>query len=86
MKLVFPNRQSAIIANKRELEEYFSIGLKKSPNLRFTPVDYFFKDHKVILEYFGTPDNKIRMEKFEFNTVGLITKSDVYYGIETQLA
>jgi hypothetical protein len=85
VKLVFPGRQFAIITNKRELEVYFSTGLKKSPNLGFTPVDYFVQDQKVILQYFGIPDSKIRMEKFEFNAVRLIAKSDVYYGVETQI-
>jgi len=88
VKLVFPDRQIAKITNKRELEEYFSRGLKAFQNLHFTPVDYFLKKQKVILEYLGTPDNKIQwsvMEKFEFNTVGLIIKSNVYYGAESQI-
>ena len=87
-KLVFPDRPSAIITNKRELEEYFSQGLKAFPNLHFTPTEYFLKDQKVILEYLGTPNNTIQwsvMEKFEFNTAGLIAKSTVYYGAESQI-
>jgi len=89
VKSVIPDRQSATITSKRELEEYFSHGLKKFPNLHFTPLDYFLKDGKVTLEYLGTPDNKIQwsvMEKFEFNTVGLIVKSNVYYGVEAQIS
>jgi hypothetical protein len=88
VNMVFPDRQSATIVNKRELEGYFSHGLKKFPNLHFTPLDYFLKDDKVTLEYLGTPDNKIQwsvMEKFEFNTRGLIAKSNVYYGVEAQI-
>jgi hypothetical protein len=46
------------------------------------------KDDKVTLEYLGAPDNKVRwsvIEKFEFNTIGLIAKSNVYYGVEAQI-
>jgi len=85
VKLVYPNRMSAMITNKKDLEEYFSLGLKDFPNLHFVPVEYFLKDHIGIFEYKGTPDNKIYwsvMEKFEFNNDGLIEKSSVYYGTE----
>ena len=85
VKLVYPNRSSTTITNKRDLEEYFSLGLKKFPNLQFVPLEYFLKDHILIFEYNGIPDNEIYwsvMEKFEFNEVGLIEKSSVYYGIE----
>jgi SnoaL-like domain len=85
VKLVYPNRSSTRITNKTDLEEYFSLGLKKFPNLQFVPLEYFLKDHILIFEYKGTPDNKIYwsvMEKFEFNEDGLIEKSSVYYGIE----
>jgi hypothetical protein len=88
VKVVFPDRPSATISDKRELGEYFSRGLKKFPNLHFTPVDFFLKDQIVILEYLGTRDNKIRwsvMEKFEFNTIGLVAKSNVYYGVESKV-
>jgi hypothetical protein len=74
-----------MITNKKDLEEYFSLGLKEFPNLHFIPVEYFLKDNIVILEYKGTPDNKIYwsvMEKFEFNKDGLIEKSSVCYGTE----
>jgi len=87
VNLVYPDRTSVIITNKTELEEYFSLGLKKYPNLYFVPVDYFFKNHKVIYEYHGMPDNKVQcsvIEKFEFNREGLISNSEVYYGVEEQ--
>jgi hypothetical protein len=42
VKLLYPNRTSATITNKKDLEEYFCSGLKKFPMLHFTPIDYFF--------------------------------------------
>lgn len=83
--LLYPDRTSARISSKRDLEEYFSLGLKKLLRLHFIPCGYFLKDRKVIIEYCGTPVNKIQwsvIEEFEFNDDGLIAKSSVYYGAE----
>jgi hypothetical protein len=85
--LLYPDLTSARISNKRDLEEYFSLGLKRFPRLHFTPRDYFLKDRKVIIEYYGTPDNKTQwsvIQEFDFNDDGLIEKSSVYYGAEDQ--
>jgi len=85
VKSVYPNRTSATITNKKDLKEYFCLGLKKFPILHFTPKDYFLKNHKVIFEYSAIPNNKIQwsvIEKFEFNNDRLIEKSSVYYGKE----
>jgi hypothetical protein len=85
VKLVNPDRQSATITNKTELKKYFSLGLKKYPNLHFIPVDYLSKNRKVIFEYYWIPDTIAKwtvIEKFEFNNEGLIAKSEVYYGAE----
>ena len=35
VKLLYPNRTSATITNKKDLEEYFSLGLKKFPMFEF---------------------------------------------------
>jgi hypothetical protein len=85
VKIVYSDRTSATITNKKDLEEYFCSGLKKFPMLQFTLVDYFLKNQKVIFEYNATLDNKIQwsvIEKFEFNNERLIEKSSVYYGKE----
>jgi hypothetical protein len=74
IKLVYSDRTTNIITNKKDLEEYFSLGLKKFSNLHFTPIDFAVKENHIILEYYGIPDNKIKWfvtEKFEFKE-GLI--------------
>ncbi|MDP9290089.1 MAG: hypothetical protein M3P08_18105 [Thermoproteota archaeon] len=38
VKLVYPNRMSAMITNKKDLEEYFSLGLKAKSTLRSSRV------------------------------------------------
>lgn len=84
IKSVCPDKISNLITSKKDLEEYFSLGLKKFSNLHFTPIDFVVKENRIILEYYSTPDNKIKwhvMEKFEIND-GLITKSSAYYCIE----
>jgi SnoaL-like domain len=84
IKVVYPDRTTAVINNKKDLQEYFSLGLKKFSNLHFTPIDFVVKENCIILEYYGTSDNKIKwsvIEKFEFKD-GLIVKSSVFYGIE----
>ena len=88
IKSVYPNRTSSIITNKKDLEEYFCAGLKKFPMLYFTPIDYFLKNQKVILEYDATPDNEIQwsvIEKFKFDNNALIERSSVYYGKEDSI-
>lgn len=86
IKSVYPNRDSTTITNKKDLEGYFSSGLKKFPMLQFMPIDYFLKNHKVVvLEYNATPDKKIQwpvIEKFTFDDDALIEKSTAYYGAE----
>jgi SnoaL-like domain len=83
IKLVYPNKTSSTITNKKDLDEYFYAGLKRFPMLHFTPIDYFLKNQKLLFEYIATPDNKTQwsvIEKFEFDNDGLIERSDVYYG------
>jgi hypothetical protein len=84
IRAVFPDRTDAKITNKQDLENYFSLALKKFPDLHFTPIDFIIKGNQIILEYHGIPDGKTRwsvIEKHELKD-GLIAKSDVYYGVE----
>ena len=87
VKLVYRGRSSTTLTNKAELKEYFSLGLKKYPNIHFIPVEYFLKNQTIIFEYYCRPDGKIQwslFEKFDLNDQGLISKSEVYYGAEEQ--
>ncbi len=85
IKVVFPDRTSSKVSNKKELEEYWSKALKDNfPILKFTPKEVMIQDNKVFLEYYAMLDGKHRtsvLEKFEFQD-GLITKSNVYYGAD----
>jgi hypothetical protein len=87
VKLVYPGRSSATITNKTELKEFFSLALKKYPNIHFIPVEYFLKNKTIVFEYYCRPDNEIQwsvFEKFDLNAEGLISNSEVYYGAEEQ--
>ena len=82
---IYPNLTTAQITSRVDLEKYFSLGLKKYPNLHFTPLGYLLRDQIVVLEYNVTPENNTHwsvMEKFEFDKQGLINKSSAFYGVE----
>jgi hypothetical protein len=44
IKIVYPDRTTAVITNKKDLQEYFSLGLKKFSSLHFTPIDLVIKE------------------------------------------
>src|SRR5215210_1617466 len=59
IKSVYPARTTNIITNKKDLEEYFSLGLKKFSNLHFTPIDFAVKENHIILEYYRPQTTKL---------------------------
>ena len=74
----------AMISNKQDLQRYFSIGLAKFPNLRFTPITLLTHQNMVLLEYVCEPYENVKwhvIEKFEFEGE-LIARSSVFYGPE----
>ena len=85
IKKLLSDYKSNTINNKNDLKIYFSIGLKKFPNLKFEPVDFVIKDNIIILEYIAYLNDLIKwsvLEKFELDENGKVMKSSVYYGIE----
>ena len=84
IKIVYPDKTNATIYNRKDLEEYFSLGLKRFSDLQFTPIDFIVKGNNILLEYYGLPDNKIKwsvIEKFELKDE-LIVKSSAFYGVD----
>ena len=82
VKVVFPDRKSSKITNKRDLEDYWARALDKFPNLHFTSKETMFQKKVCVFEYYASMDGKSKtsvMEKFEFQD-GLIIKSSVFYG------
>jgi hypothetical protein len=82
IKVVFPNRNSSKITNKRDLEDYWTRALDNFPYLRFTPKETMFQNKTCVFEYYAALDGKSKtsvIEKFEFQD-GLIIKSSVFYG------
>jgi hypothetical protein len=85
IKKLFSDYKTNIIKDKDNLKRYFSIGLKKFPNLIFEPINFVTKDNIIILEYLAYPKDQVKwnvLEKFEFDEGGKVIKSSVYYGIE----
>lgn len=85
VKIVFPDRNSSQLSNKKELEEYWTLALKeKYPNLKFEAKEVIVHDNVVVLEYFASLNGIDRtrvMEKFEFKD-NKIVRSSVFYGAE----
>ena len=65
VKIVFPDKTNATIYNRKDLEAYFSLGLKRFSELHFTPIDFIVKGNNILLEYHGLPDNKIKLSVIE---------------------
>lgn len=89
IKIVFPDRNISKIKTKKDLEGYWSHGLKNNfPSLNFTVKEVIVHNNKIILEYYATLDDQHKtsvIEKFELNN-GLITKTDdVFYGAEEMI-
>jgi len=57
------------ITNKMDLEQYFTIGLTKYPDLQFELHHYFVGVHTVVL-YYTSVNEKLAAEVFEFNALG----------------
>src|ERR671916_3238299 len=57
IRMVCPDKANATIDNRKDLEWYFSLGLKKFSKLHFTPIDFTVKGNTILLEYCASPDN-----------------------------
>jgi len=85
IRIVFPERKSSTVTNKKELEEYWMRALKNFPKLRFIPKQTIIQGNLCILEYYAILDETHKtsvIEKFEFQEDGLVKKSSGFYGAE----
>jgi hypothetical protein len=60
IKTLFSDYKTNIINDKDNLKRYFSMCLKKFPNLIFEPVDFVTKDDIIILEYVSYPNDQVK--------------------------
>jgi ketosteroid isomerase-like protein len=87
VKKLLSGYETNIINNINDLKRYFSIGLKKFPNLKFEPIDFVTKGNIIILEYVAYPNDQVKwnvLEKFELDKNGKVMRSSVYYSIEEE--
>jgi len=85
IRVVFPERKSSTVTNKKELEEYWMRALKNFPKLHFIPKQTITQGNLCILEYYAILDERHKtsvIEKFEFQEDGLVKKSSGFYGAE----
>lgn len=85
IKIIFPDRKSSKLGNKKELEEYWTLALRvKYPDLKFEVKEVIIHNDTIVLEYFASLnrfDRTLVMEKFEFKDNKII-RSSVFYGAE----
>lgn len=85
IKVVFPERGSSKVTNKKDLEEYWTRALEKYPKLNFELKEsIFYSSHTYLVEYYALLDQNTKtsvIEKFVMQD-GLIIKSSAYYGAD----
>lgn len=68
-----------IVAGKSEVRKYWTIGLEKSPNLRFELLDVLVGVNSLGLFLFNTSSNKKSVELVSFNNEMKVNKAIVIY-------
>ena len=85
IKIVMPKKTEAIAKGKEELEQYWSVALKKYQQLHFTPVTFAINSNdECFFEYVSSLNGQKErvIEKFQFSpNNGLIVKSSAFYGV-----
>ena len=61
-------QSNGIVVGKSEVRKYWTIGLEKSPDLKFELVELFTGVNSVALYLFNTSSNKRSVEVMRFNT------------------
>jgi ketosteroid isomerase-like protein len=68
-----------IVVGKSEVRKYWTIGLEKSPNLKFELLDLLVGVNSMGLYLFNTSSNKKSVELMSFNSENKVYKAIVTY-------
>src|SRR4051812_29935646 len=72
-------QSNGIVTGKSEVRRYWTIGLERSPDLRFEIVDVFFGVNSLALYLFNSSSNKKSVEVMRFNGEQKVDKVIVCY-------
>ena len=75
---LYPQSQG-IVVGKSEVRKYWTIGLERSPNLKFELLDLLVGVNSVGLYLFNTSSNKKSVELMSFNNENKVNKAIVTY-------
>lgn len=75
---LYPQSQG-IVVGKSEVRKYWTIGLEKSPDLRFELLGVFVGVNSVGLHLFNTSSNRKSVELMSFNSEMKVNKTIVVY-------
>ena len=75
---LYPQSQG-IVNGKNEVRKYWTIGLERSPDLRFKIVDVLIGVNSLALYLFNTSSNKKSVEVMSFNSEQKVDKVIVCY-------
>jgi ketosteroid isomerase-like protein len=68
-----------IVVGKSEVRKFWTIGLEKSPNLKFELLDLLIGVNSIGLYLFNTSSNKKSIELMSFNNENKVNKAIVTY-------
>lgn len=72
-------QSGGIVVGKSEVRKYWTIGLKRSPNLKFELLDLFMGVNSIGLYLFNTFSNKKSVELMSFNNEMKVNKAIVTF-------
>ncbi len=72
-------QSGGIVVGKSEVRKYWTIGLEKSPNLKFEILDVLVGVNSLGLFLFNTSSNKKSVELMSFNSEMKVNKAIVIY-------
>jgi hypothetical protein len=75
---LYPQSKGTVIG-KDEVRKYWTIGLERSPNLKFELLDLLIGVNSIGLHLFNTSSNKKSVELMSFNNENKVNKAIVTY-------
>ncbi|MEO6869172.1 MAG: nuclear transport factor 2 family protein [Ginsengibacter sp.] len=72
-------RSQGLVVGKSEVRNYWTVGLERSPNLKFELLDLFIGVNSIGLHLFNTSSNKKSVELMSFNDENKVNKAIVTY-------
>ena len=82
---VMPEKSDSKVKGKTELEQYWSLALHKHKELHFTPMAFAINGDACFFDYVSLLNGQktLVVEKFQFSSDGLVSRSSAFYGAQS---